>query len=60
MQKGDIIYKVKDVSAADEELDILVQEYIRGEEGSYVDVTVLRGTEEIRSTFSVVWWKWLR
>ena len=47
MQKGDIIYKVKDVSAADEELDILVQEYIRGEEGSYVDVTVLRGTEEI-------------
>ena len=47
MQKGDILYKVQDVSATDEELDILVQEYIRGEEGTYVDVTVLRGTEEI-------------
>ena len=47
MQKGDIIYKVKDISAAEAELDILVQEYIRGEEGSYVDVTVLRGSEEI-------------
>ena len=47
MQKGDIIYKVKDTSAADTELDILVQDYIRGEEGTYVDVTVLRGGEEL-------------
>ena len=50
MQKGDIIYKVKDISAAEAELDILVQEYIRGEEGSYVDVTVLRGSGYVEVT----------
>lgn len=47
MQKGDILYTVQGVSTAEMELDVLVQEYIRGEEGTYVDLTVLRGTEEI-------------
>lgn len=55
MQKGDIIYKVKDISAAEAELDILVQEYIRGEEGSYVDVTVLRGERGNTASYSAAY-----
>lgn len=45
MQKGDRIYKVGEVIAPEEDLDLLVKQYIRGEEGTYVDLTVLRGDE---------------
>lgn len=47
MKKGDIVYKVGEISTAEQELDMLVQEHIRGEEGTYVDLTVLRNGEEI-------------
>lgn len=47
MKKGDILYKVKDIDASSEELDVLVQQHIRGPEGTYVDLTVLRDGEEI-------------
>ena len=43
MLPGDIIYKVNDENVAGLELDLLVSNYIRGEEGSKVKVTVLRG-----------------
>lgn len=48
MKKGDIIYKVGDIEAATMELDVLVQQEIRGEEGTAVDVTVLRNGEELK------------
>lgn len=46
---GDILYKVKGEPATGKDLDLLVREDIRGEEGTYVDVTVLRGdpSEEV-------------
>lgn len=47
MKKGDILYKVGDVETADMELDVLVQQEIRGEEGTYVDITVLRDGEMV-------------
>lgn len=47
MKKGDILYKVEDIDASSEELDVLVQQYIRGPEGTYVNLTVVRGGEEI-------------
>lgn len=47
MKKGDILYKVGDVEAAETELDMLVQQEIRGEEGTYVDITVLRDGEPV-------------
>ena len=47
MKKGDILYKVGDIEATGEDLDMLVQEHIRGEEGTFVDLTVLRDSEEI-------------
>lgn len=47
MRKGDILYKVSDIEATAEDLDVLVKQYIRGEEGTYVDMTVLRDGEEI-------------
>lgn len=40
---GDIIYKVDDEAVSGKELDLVVKENIRGEEGSYVTMTVLRG-----------------
>lgn len=43
MLPGDIIYKVEGESIAGIELDLLVSNYIRGEEGSKVKITVLRG-----------------
>lgn len=43
MLPGDIIYKVEGESVAGIELDLLVSNYIRGEEGSKVKITVLRG-----------------
>jgi carboxyl-terminal processing protease len=47
IQKGDIIYKVNDVDATEEDLDILVKEQIRGEEGTLTHLTLLRGTETV-------------
>jgi len=40
---GDIIYMVDDEAVTGKELDLVVKENIRGEEGSFVTVTVLRG-----------------
>ena len=47
MKKGDIIYKVGDVEASSMELDVLVQQKIRGERKTPVDITVLRDGEEV-------------
>ncbi len=47
MKKGDILYKVGEAFASDFELDVLVQQEIRGAENTYVDITVLRDGEEI-------------
>lgn len=45
MLPGDIIYKVGDTFTAGIELDVLVSEHIRGKEGSFVKVIVLRGDD---------------
>ncbi|MCI8660388.1 MAG: S41 family peptidase [Lachnospiraceae bacterium] len=47
MKKGDILYKVGDVETGEMELDVLVQQEIRGEEGTYVDITVIRDGEMV-------------
>ncbi len=49
MLPGDILYKVDGVSATGKDLDLLVKEDIRGEEGTSVNITVLRGeaSEEV-------------
>lgn len=47
MKKGDILYKVGEEETSDYELDVLVQQKIRGEEGTYVDLTVIRDGEEV-------------
>lgn len=46
MQPGDIIYKVGDTLVASESLDVLVNNYIKGEEGTPVDVTVYRADKD--------------
>ncbi len=43
MLPGDILYKVEDEYISGKELDLVVKEDIRGEEGTYVNLTVLRG-----------------
>lgn len=48
MKKGDILYKVDDVEATAMELDVLVQQHIRGERKTPVDIIVLRGGEEVK------------
>lgn len=50
LKKGDILYKVGALDVYDLELDTLVSQYIRGEEGTFVDLTVLRDGEEISAT----------
>lgn len=47
MKRGDILYKVGDIEAVSTDLDVLVKEHIKGEEGTYVDLTVLRDGEEV-------------
>ncbi|MCD8368985.1 MAG: S41 family peptidase [Clostridiales bacterium] len=47
MKKGDIFYLVGDVEAASVDLDVLVKDYIKGEEGTWVDITVIRDGEEV-------------
>lgn len=50
LKKGDILYKVGALDVYDQELDTLVSQYIRGGEGTFVDLTVLRDGEEISAT----------
>lgn len=50
LKKGDSLYKVGALDVYDQELDTLVSQYIRGEEGTFVDLTVLRDGEEISAT----------
>lgn len=40
---GDIIYKVGDKPVTGMELELVISDHIRGEEGTFVDITVLRG-----------------
>lgn len=47
LKKGDILYKVGDLETYEQELDTLVSQHIRGEEGTFVDLTVLRDGEEV-------------
>lgn len=42
MKPGDILYKVEDQMVANESLSVLVNNYIKGEEGTDVDITVYR------------------
>lgn len=42
MQKGDLIMEVDGVRVSDIDPELFVEQYIRGEEGSYVDIVVLR------------------
>ncbi len=48
--KGDIIYTVNGIEASSEDLDLLVQEEIRGEEGTSVKLEVVRGGETLEFT----------
>ena len=50
LKKGYILYKLGALDVYDQELDTLVSQYIRGEEGTFVDLTVLRDGEEISAT----------
>ena len=46
MQPGDIIYKVGETMVASESLDVLVNNYIKGEEGTPVKITVYRADKD--------------
>ncbi len=52
MLPGDILYMVSGEPVTGMELDIVVKDHIRGEEGTFVDITVLRGenNEEVELT----------
>lgn len=50
--KGDIIFSANGVEASTVDLDVLVQQNIRGEEGTSVEMTVLRGGEEVNLTIT--------
>lgn len=43
MLPGDIIYKVGDEFVSGMEVDLVIKDHIRGEEGTFADITVLRG-----------------
>lgn len=45
MLPGDILYMVDGKPATGKDLDLLVKEDIRGEEGTFVNITVLRGED---------------
>ena len=45
MQDGDIIYKVGDIEVTGMDLDVIVSTYIKGDEGTSVDIIVLRGDD---------------
>ncbi|MDU3398415.1 MAG: S41 family peptidase, partial [Clostridiales bacterium] len=46
MQPGDIIYKVEDTLVASESLEVLVNNYIKGKEGTDVRLTVYRSDKD--------------
>lgn len=46
MQPGDIIYKVEDTLVASENLEVLVNNYIKGKEGTMVKITVYRSDKD--------------
>lgn len=45
LKDGDILYKVEDIEVTGENLDIIVNSYVKGKEGTDVHITVLRGNE---------------
>ncbi|MDO4268524.1 MAG: S41 family peptidase [Eubacteriales bacterium] len=47
IRKGDILYKVGDLLAYEQDLELLVEQYIRGEEGTYTDLTILRDGQQL-------------
>ncbi|MCC8060431.1 MAG: S41 family peptidase [Clostridiales bacterium] len=47
VQKGDIILKVNDVEYNEMDLDMLVSQEIRGEEGTWVDILIQRDNEQL-------------
>ncbi|MCD8222268.1 MAG: S41 family peptidase [Clostridiales bacterium] len=47
LQKGDILYQVNGLEAAEQDLDLLVSQEIRGAEGTTVKLVILRDGEEI-------------
>ena len=50
---GDIIYKINGEEVTSLELDVLVQQHIRGEEGSSFEMTILRGENAKELTFTL-------
>ena len=54
LMSGDIIYKVGDVEVTGMDLEILVGTYIKGAEGSSVEITVVRGDDAEQLTFQVM------
>lgn len=48
LKKWDILYKVGDIEATTMDLDVLVQQEIRGPENTTVELTVLRNGEEVK------------
>lgn len=54
LKPGDIIYKVGDQLVAGESLDVLVSTYIKGEEGTMVDMTVYRADKDEYVDFTIV------
>ena len=53
LQAGDILYKVDGADITDLDLDVLVSKYIRGDEGTAVSITVLRGSSHDETTLTV-------
>ena len=46
MRPGDVVYKVEDTLVAGESLDVIVSNYVKGEEGTPVQITVYRADED--------------
>ena len=60
MLPGDILYKVKDILVSGEDLNLLISEHIKGEEGTTVPIEVYRAvlpTNTSRWMWSAGWWK---
>ncbi|MDO4327645.1 MAG: S41 family peptidase [bacterium] len=53
LMAGDILYKVADMEVSGEDLDILVNQYVRGEEGTSVTIEVYRPSIEDYITVDV-------
>ena len=46
--RPDVVYKVEDTLVAGESLDVIVSNYVKGEEGTPVQITVYRVDEGAR------------